>query len=106
NLFNKADSKTTAIISSELDKEVNVSSKILLEKEQMRKVMAEFDFSHSKLVGEHNKENLFVVFKTLLCFGIKDAKKIVQELIDEFKGVHYRLEFVAENEHFLFYNDA
>lgn len=106
NIFNKVSESTTAIIAEELDSEVNVKKKILLSKTHIKEVMNSFDYSKSKLVGDHNKENLFVVLKTLEAMKINDAKKIVQELINEFKGVHFRLEYLGENNDFLFYNDA
>lgn len=102
NLFNNATNETLAILNHDLMNEVKLQNKIEIDV----KAMPSFDYSRSKIFFHHNKENLFTVYKTLAHFNVQNRNEIIQELINEFKGVHYRCEFEGESSHYLFYNDA
>jgi UDP-N-acetylmuramoylalanine--D-glutamate ligase len=65
-----------------------------------------FDFSKSKLVGSHNRQNFYCAWKVLELLNIVDAKKIMQEFIHSFTGVEYRLQFIGEYQGLSFYNDG
>jgi UDP-N-acetylmuramoylalanine--D-glutamate ligase len=65
-----------------------------------------YNFSKSKLVGTHNFENFYCVEQTLSFLGIKNYKEVIQKLIDEFRSVPYRLEFLKTAGEINFYNDA
>ena len=79
---------------------VGKAKKLLLEKNE------KYDFSKSHLVGEHYKFNFDAVEKTLNFFDIPNSEEIVQKLINEFNGVHYRLEFLREYQGVEIYNDG
>jgi len=64
------------------------------------------DFSHSKLIGEHHKENLFCIEKSLEHFGVKNSTEILQELVNEFSGVKFRLQYEGEHKGLVFINDG
>jgi len=64
------------------------------------------DFSNSKLVGEHNKLNFSVVEHVLKFCEIQNYPAVIQNLINTFAGVKYRLEFVRTFKQVDFYNDA
>lgn len=106
NILNKQTSNDLAILSSELLAEREDVQKVSLDYELVEETMARFDFNESSLVGKHNRQNLFVVYRTLLFLQVVRAEEIIQELINEFKGVHYRLEFVGKGKGLAFYNDA
>lgn len=64
-----------------------------------------YDFSKSKLLGEHMRENFFVVEQVLKRFDLFD-KDTVQEFINSFPGVKYRLQYIGTIKGVDFYNDA
>jgi UDP-N-acetylmuramoylalanine--D-glutamate ligase len=66
----------------------------------------EYDFSKSKMVGDHNKQNINVVDSVLEFLTISDRKNIVQKLVDDFKGVEFRLEYLNKIGNTLVYNDG
>jgi UDP-N-acetylmuramoylalanine--D-glutamate ligase len=68
--------------------------------------MSQFDFTQSKLVGGHNKENFASCFYVLNALKIPNKNQVMQKLIDEFKGVEHRIEFVTEFMQMKFYNDS
>lgn len=68
--------------------------------------LSSFDFSKSRLVGQHNKKNFFCAWKVLEFLEINNRQEIMQNFIHEFTGVSYRLEFVGESAKLKFYNDA
>ena len=106
NILNHQGMSDLAILAPELDAEKEGIQKVLLHEEEVEKTIGQFDFSKSNLLGKHNRENLFVVYKTLLFLNIPEADRILQELINEFKGVAYRLQFIGSGKGALFYNDA
>ena len=65
-----------------------------------------FSFSNPHLVGDHHKRNFKVVYDVLDFFQIESRDKVIQDLINEFNGVKYRLEYLGEKNGISFYNDA
>lgn len=66
----------------------------------------EADYSKSFLVGEHNLNNFFCAYQCLKLLKIKDAKLVMQNLINSFGGVEYRLQFIKEVDGLKIYNDS
>ncbi len=58
----------------------------------------------SKLVGEHNKENVAAAVKVAKVIGIKDV--IIKKAIKEFKSPEHRLELVRTIQGVKYYNDS
>jgi len=58
----------------------------------------------SKLVGEHNKENIAAAVLALKLAGIKDEE--IGKAIASFNGLEYRIEFVKEIKGVKYYNDS
>ena len=54
------------------------------------------------LVGKHNKENVSIVIEVLKILNINKYKRI----IEDFKGVKYRLEYLGKYNKTKFYNDS
>jgi UDP-N-acetylmuramoylalanine--D-glutamate ligase len=65
---------------------------------------ASFSLDGFKLPGAHNLSNLMGVVLVALCAGID--KECIQETILEFKGLHHRIEHVAELSGVDFYDDS
>ena len=71
-----------------------------------------FDFSSSKLVGSHNKENLFCAYQAALWMlktlpGAKaQVDECLQKYIDAFTGVSYRIEYICSANGLDIYNDG
>lgn len=68
--------------------------------------LSSFDFGKSKLVGNHNKKNFFCAWKVLEILKIPNRTQLMQDFINEFKGVNYRLQFIDQVGDTKFYNDA
>ena len=68
------------------------------------KEMGYFALESVNLPGKHNLENLLAVVLGSLTLGI-DAS-LIQETIEEYKGLPHRLEQVAELDGITFYNDS
>ena len=66
--------------------------------------MGYFALESVNLPGKHNLENLLAVVLGSLTLGI-DAS-LIQETIEEYKGLPHRLEQVAELDGITFYNDS
>jgi len=64
------------------------------------------DFTNSKLIGKHHKENLRVVDKTLEFFNVSGRSEIIQEIVNDFGGVKFRLQLERKTEHLTFINDG
>jgi UDP-N-acetylmuramoylalanine--D-glutamate ligase len=76
-------------------------------KGSLPKVFSEqFDFSKSRVTGEHNEANFFAAYEVLRLLNIPNLKNLFQEFINEFAGVAHRLEFVLEKDGLTIYNDA
>lgn len=66
----------------------------------------DYDFTKSKMVGNHNKQNINVVDLILEFLNIKNRKEVVQNLVDNFKGVQFRLEYLTSIGETQIYNDG
>tara|TARA_Y100000780_G_scaffold232456_1_gene264099 strand:+ start:19081 stop:20340 length:1260 start_codon:yes stop_codon:yes gene_type:complete len=72
------------------------------------KSLENFDYSKTKMVGEHNKENLYCAYLSAMEI-IKDedrVNKATQAYIDSFGGVEYRIQHVATKGNLEIYNDG
>ena len=58
----------------------------------------------SKLIGEHNKENIAAAVEVAKIVGVKLA--IIKKAVANFKGLEHRLEFVRELKGVKYYNDS
>ena len=58
----------------------------------------------SLLVGEHNKENIAAALSVAKIIGIEE--KISEQVVKNFKGLEYRIEFVKEDAGVKYYNDS
>jgi UDP-N-acetylmuramoylalanine--D-glutamate ligase len=65
-----------------------------------------YDFTHTKLLGEHNKKNFYCAKRVLDYFEVSNKDEVMQELINEFNPVEHRLEFIGQKEGRDFYNDS
>jgi len=63
-----------------------------------------YDVSSFKLFGEHNKENLMAAICAARAQGVSPAA--IQSVIQNFKGVPHRLEFVRKKDGVYFINDS
>ena len=63
-----------------------------------------YDLSKFKLFGEHNKENLIAAMSAARAVGV--SQKAIQSVIDTFKGVPHRLEFIRRKDGVYFFNDS
>ena len=86
----------------------NAWSKVLRTEAQIEIIspVLGYNFQTSKLVGDHHRSNFDVVEKVLDFYNISDGHEIVQDLISNFKGVKYRLEFMRTIGKVDFYNDS
>jgi UDP-N-acetylmuramoylalanine--D-glutamate ligase len=66
----------------------------------------DYSFTKSKMVGDHNKQNINVVDSILEFLNIKNRKEVVQNLVDSFKGVQFRLEYLTHIGKTQIYNDG
>jgi UDP-N-acetylmuramoylalanine--D-glutamate ligase len=64
----------------------------------------EYSLAKASLKGIHNVENMMAALTAARIFGC--SKRAVQAVLDRFKGLEHRLEFVREIEGVLFYNDS
>lgn len=58
----------------------------------------------SKLVGEHNKENIAAAFKVIKVVGIKEA--LARRAVKKFKGLPHRIEFIGKFNRNKYYDDS
>ena len=58
----------------------------------------------SKLIGEHNKENIAAAVEVAKIIGVKN--EIIKKAVANFKGLEHRLEFVRELNGVKYYNDS
>lgn len=63
-----------------------------------------FAMSGSPLKGIHNVENMMAAVVAARCFG--SSKEAIQRVINRFKGLEHRLEFVREVGGISYYNDS
>jgi len=58
----------------------------------------------SKLVGEHNKENIAGAFEVAKILKIEN--KIIEKAVNNFQGLPFRIEFITEKNGIKYYNDS
>jgi UDP-N-acetylmuramoylalanine--D-glutamate ligase len=63
-----------------------------------------YDLSQFRLFGEHNRENLMAAICTARAMGVDP--KAIQNVIQNFKGVPHRLEFIRKKDGVFFFNDS
>ncbi|MGZ3709422.1 MAG: Mur ligase family protein, partial [Bdellovibrionota bacterium] len=63
-----------------------------------------YDLTQFRLFGEHNKENLMAAICAARAMGV--SPKAIQTVINTFKGVAHRLEFVRKKDGVFFFNDS
>ncbi len=63
-----------------------------------------FDISNIQLRGAHNLENICAAILAAKLAGCDDSA--IQSVVNNFKGLEHRLEFVAEKHGIKFYNDS
>jgi UDP-N-acetylmuramoylalanine--D-glutamate ligase len=64
----------------------------------------QYDLAQFKLFGEHNKENLMAAICVARALGVES--KAIQTVINNFKGVPHRLEFIRKKDGVYFFNDS
>ena len=63
-----------------------------------------YDLASFKLFGDHNKENVLAAMLAARIMGV--SEKAVQHVINTFRGVAHRLEFVRKKDGVFFFNDS
>src|SRR6185437_3232881 len=63
-----------------------------------------YDLAQFRLFGEHNRENLMSAICAARAMGVKS--QAIQSVINSFKGVAHRLEFVRKKDGVFFFNDS
>ncbi|MGK5089040.1 UDP-N-acetylmuramoyl-L-alanine--D-glutamate ligase [Bdellovibrionota bacterium FG-2] len=63
-----------------------------------------YDLTQYRLLGDHNKENLLGAICAARAMGINP--KAIQTVINTFKGVPHRLEFIRKKDGVYFFNDS
>ncbi len=63
-----------------------------------------FDLSQLKIYGDHNKENLMAAICAARAMGV--SAKAIQTVINTFRGVVHRLEFIRRKDGVYFFNDS
>lgn len=63
-----------------------------------------YDLSTFRLFGEHNKENLMAAICAARSVGVSPGA--IQTVINSFKGVSHRLEFIRKKDGVFFFNDS
>lgn len=100
NITRNQDSKDKVLLPFELIGLETAASKVEIKK------LEDFNFSEMKVLGPHMKENFFVVDEVFKHFKIENREKIIQEFIDSFSGVKFRLQYMGTQKGVDFYNDA
>ncbi len=63
-----------------------------------------YDVSQLRIFGDHNKENLMAAICAARAMGV--SPRAIQSVIQTFKGVPHRLEFVRRKDGVYFFNDS
>jgi UDP-N-acetylmuramoylalanine--D-glutamate ligase len=63
-----------------------------------------YDLSQFRLMGDHNRENMMAAICAARAMGV--SPKAVQSIINSFKGVSHRLEFIRRKDGVYFFNDS
>jgi UDP-N-acetylmuramoylalanine--D-glutamate ligase len=63
-----------------------------------------YDLTQFRLFGDHNKENLLAAILACRTMGV--GEKAIQSVINTFKGVAHRLEFIRKKDGVYFFNDS
>ncbi|MBC7387333.1 MAG: UDP-N-acetylmuramoyl-L-alanine--D-glutamate ligase [Cryobacterium sp.] len=63
-----------------------------------------YDVSRIKVYGEHNKENFMAAICAVRAMGV--SPQAIQKVIEEFRGIAHRLEFVRKKDGVFFFNDS
>ena len=63
-----------------------------------------YDLKQFRLFGEHNRENLMAAIIAARTMGI--SQKAIQTVIETFKGVAHRLEYIRKKDGVYFFNDS
>ena len=63
-----------------------------------------YDLAQFRLFGEHNRENLMAAICAVRALGV--SPKAIQTVINTFRGVPHRLEFVRKKDGVFFFNDS
>jgi UDP-N-acetylmuramoylalanine--D-glutamate ligase len=63
-----------------------------------------YDLSQFRLMGEHNRENLMAAICAARQMGV--SPQAIQSVINSFRGVAHRLEFVRKKDGVWFFNDS
>ncbi len=63
-----------------------------------------YDLTNFRLMGEHNRENLMAAICSARAMGV--SPKAIQTVIQTFKGVPHRLEFIRRKDGVYFFNDS
>ena len=66
----------------------------------------EYDFSKSHLVGDHYFYNIDVVHNILEFYKVQNFKDVVQSLINNFKSIQFRLEYLRSYRSVKIFNDG
>lgn len=98
NIFKYQDKNGKLVINSKLAKK--------MEKEKVASKVIYFSKADlkSKLIGEHNKENIDAALETAKLLRIK--KTVVDDAVKNFQGLEHRLEFVRQVRGVDYYNDS
>ena len=63
-----------------------------------------YSLANFRLFGDHNKQNILAALCAARLRGV--SAKAIQSVIDQFKGVPHRLEFVRKKDGVYFFNDS
>ncbi|MDR3605983.1 MAG: UDP-N-acetylmuramoyl-L-alanine--D-glutamate ligase [Oligoflexia bacterium] len=63
-----------------------------------------YDLTQWKLFGEHNRENLMAAICAARTMGV--PQKAIQAVVNSFKGVPHRIEFIRKKDGVFFFNDS
>jgi len=99
-IFINQDESDHVIIKKDLDRDSILAKKIYIQ------ALESFDYSQSKMIGEHNKENFFCAYKVCQLLDVENLDVIFQQFINDFTGVELRLQYLREFNGLEIYNDG